>query len=208
MKREADAARIEDDAFIDEILSWDWESNEPTQAAVPANSEPAQRREATAALMTSQHAALMDLAKLDGVIQRIVDAFVARRCSSACLVATAIVANQMGRGEVVEGYQIADEIKGYGRHYWYRLDGVDYDVGTLIALRVIPLIKPSARWWVEGRTIRLSTEPPTARYTYWCGVDADDEAQCRKLEKSYRAYKQTPHKFWKQAPRWMRELAT
>ena len=47
-------------------------------------------------------------------LQIVVDAFVRKRVSSACLVASGIVANRMGRGEVVEGYQIEDSLKGYG----------------------------------------------------------------------------------------------
>ena len=37
-------------------------------------------------------------------LQIVVDAFVRKRVTSACLVASGIVANRMGRGEVVEGY--------------------------------------------------------------------------------------------------------
>ena len=48
-------------------------------------------------------------------LQIVVDAFVRKRVTSARLVASGIVANRMGRGEVVEGYQIEDSLKGYGR---------------------------------------------------------------------------------------------
>ena len=138
-------------------------------------------------------------------LQIVVDAFVRKRVSSACLVASGIVVNRMGRGEVVEGYQIEDSLKGYGHHYWYRLDGVDYDIGTPICRRVVRLARPDAVWWVEGRTIRLSTRRPKG-YTYWCDGDAEDRSQVKELESAFATYTTAPKKFWARSPRWMREL--
>ena len=147
--------------------------------------------------------------ELEDAMRRVIDAFVGRLYTASCLVSSAAVAHLMGRGDVVEGYKLEDRHSRYYRHYWYRLDDVDYDVGGLITQAVIPQLgNPGVSAYLASCMFRLSTQQPAIceGCDDWSRVDIEDKTQLRELEAGYRTYKQTPRRFWKKAAPWMRRL--
>ena len=123
--------------------------------------------------------------------------FVSRKCDGACLVSSAILLKRVGYGELIQGYLINDEIKYYVRHYWCRIDGKDYDAGTLVIL----ILRRETLKCLVGKQRRSTTAP--IGYNYISSMDPYD---LKKLEEGYQLYTRKPKKFWKTSPRWMKQI--
>ena len=133
---------------------------------------------------------------VDAEVEDVVCRFVVRRKYGVCLVASALLRHRLGNdGEVIQGYLIFDTIQCYVRHYWFRIDGKDYDIGTIINTRLNIGCPPT----------RLSQAAPSQScYKY---VSAIDQEELTVLEEGYQLYYTKPKKFWKSSRmNWLRKL--
>ena len=147
---------MDEDDFIDEILSWDW-------------GEPAQTVE-------------------EGVMKRVVDEFVDHMVGGACLIASAALIHLLGRGDMIQGY-LGRGDRFFCRHYWVRLDDVDYDVGSAIMAILAPHMK-------QLGSPELHHDRPS-------GTQMDDPGSLATLEHGYRVYQRDPSALFSGAPDWM-----
>ena len=135
----------------------------------------------------------MSIASAESVIEDVVSKFVCKRKYGVCLIASALVVHRLDNGEVIEGYLVFDSHQCYIRHYWCRIDGKDYDIGTLINTRLEIAHIPS----------RLSQVAPE-NYTYMSTLDQEE---LRDLEKGYQLYLSNRRKFWKSSRMgWLKKL--
>ena len=104
----------------------------------------------------------MSIGSAELVIEDVVSKFVCKRKHGVCLIASALVVHRLDNGEVIEGYLVFDSHQCYIRHYWCRIDGKDYDIGTLINTRLEIAHIPS----------RLSQVAPE-NYTYMITLDQE-----------------------------------
>ena len=66
-------------------------------------------------------------------LKRVITPFVRNGVGGACLIASAFFIRLVGRGELIEGYLVRDRTRDhYCRHYWARVDNIDYDLGSAI----------------------------------------------------------------------------
>jgi hypothetical protein len=152
------------------------------------------------------------------VIQSIVSEFVAHRASSVSLIASAVVARRIGRGDVVKGYRVGIKSRTFSEHCWYRLDNRDFDLGTIISTRVIAATNPECVRALGLMIFRLSTERPLNYAEIVVGTksrrgsggtdtysaSADEH---RDFERDYSEYVTSPAEYWARAPSWVRRLA-
>ena len=136
----------------------------------------------------------MSITNLDSVLEDVVRVFVEKDRYGVCLVASALLRHRLnGTGMIIEGYLIFDQMKFYVRHYWFRINDKDYDVGTAINVGLNIHVPPS----------RLSEVPPL-NYTY---ASMFDKNELMELEKGYMLYLTKPKKFWKSSPmNWLKRL--
>ena len=59
---------------------------------------------------------------VDKKFLEIINDFVSRKITAACLVSSAILVHRLKDGGVVEGYLLNDTMKYYLRHYWCRIN--------------------------------------------------------------------------------------
>ena len=129
-------------------------------------------------------------------LEAVVCRFVYKRKYGVCLVASTLLRHRLDHdGEVIQGYRIFDSVHCYVRHYWFRIDGKDYDVGTIIDTRLKIDLPPS----------RFSQAVPSQScYTY---VSALDQEELTTLEKGYQLYLTNPKAFWKcSRMNWLKKL--
>ena len=136
----------------------------------------------------------MSITNLDTLLEDVVRVFVEKSKYGVCLVASALLRHHVNRaGMIIEGYLIFDQMKCYVRHYWFRINGKDYDVGSIINTS-LNIYVPSSR---------LSEVPPS-NYTY---ASMLDENELMELEKGYMLYLTNPKRFWKSSPmNWLKRL--
>lgn len=129
---------------------------------------------------------------IPSALKRVVNAFVLQGIGGACLIASAAFIHLLGRGELVEGYMSRSQASGYYcRHYWARVDGVDYDVGSAITRRLAPQIE------LAGHPVLLQ-HPPLE------GEQLEDPRELFMLERGYQTYMRSPQALLRCAPKWMR----
>jgi hypothetical protein len=126
----------------------------------------------------------------EGVMKRVVGEFVDRMVGGACLIASAAFIHLLGRGDMIQGY-LGRGGRCYCRHYWVRLDDVDYDVGSAI----MAILAPHSWNTVLGEP-ELHHDPPS-------GMQMDDPGSLATLEHFYRAYQRDPSALLSSAPDWM-----
>ena len=124
--------------------------------------------------------------------EKIVNVFVSRGVHGACLVTSTLLAHRLQTGEVNKGYLVFNDIRSYLRHYWYSIDGVNHDLGSLINKRLgINIFKG-----------RISQIPPIG----YQNMSKMNEMLLKELEVGFRCYTVNPKAYWKRAPRWIRAL--
>ena len=140
----------------------------------------------------------MSISKLDvsEKFHETVKDFVSRKIVAACLVSSAVLVHRLKMGEVIEGYLINDKMKYYVRHYWYRINEQDYDVGAVINMILMPDLFRKL-----GKRRRSQTAP--AGYKY---VSSTNENELEKLEEGFQLYSKNPKVFWKKSPGWIRQI--
>ena len=161
--------RDEMDDFIDEVLSWPWETY--VHVVKPLSLARGTRRN-----------------EVEGVMKRVVDAFVDRMVGGACLIASAALIHLLGRGDMIQGY-LGRGGRFFCRHYWVRLDDVDYDVGSAIMAILAPHMK-------QLGSPELHHDRPS-------GTQMDDPGSLATLEHGYRVYQRDPSALLSGAPDWM-----
>ena len=125
-------------------------------------------------------------------LRRVLNAFVLQNVGGACLIASAAFIHLLGRGELVEGYLSRVKSRAYYcRHYWARVDGVDYDIGSAITRRLTPQAE------ILGKPILLDRAPTS-------GEQMDDPRTLAFLELGYRMHQSEPAALLRCAPSWMR----
>ena len=131
---------------------------------------------------------------LDTLLEDVVRVFVEKGKYGVCLVASALLHHRANRaGKIIEGYLIFDQMKCYVRHYWFRINGKDYDVGSIINTSLN----------IYDSFSRLSEVTPP-NYTY---ASMLDENELMELEKGYMLYLTNSKKFWKSSPMgWLKRL--
>ena len=97
----------------------------------------------------------------------------------------------LGRGEIVEGFLGRTKSNCFCRHYWARVDGVDYDIGGAITKRLAPQTE------LLGKAVLLDRAP-------YSGEQRDDPRTLAVLERGYRTYKSEPAALLCCAPKWIR----
>ena len=110
----------------------------------------------------------------------------------ACLVTSTLLAHRLQTGEVNEGSLVFDDMRSYLYHYWYSIDDVNHDLGSLI------------NKWL-GISIfkgRLSQIPPIG----YQNMSKMNEMELQELGVGFRHYTVNPKTYWKRAPRWIRAL--
>ena len=161
--------RDEMDDFINEVLSWPWETY--VHVVKPLSLARGTRRN-----------------EVEGVMKRVVDAFVDRMVGGACLIASAALIHLLGRGDMIQGY-LGRGGRFFCRHYWVRLDDVDYDVGSAIMAILAPHMK-------QLGSPELHHDRPS-------GTQMDDPGSLATLEHGYRVYQRDPSALLSGAPDWM-----
>ena len=137
----------------------------------------------------------MSVTNVEEILEDVIQRFVVRRKYGVCLVASALLRHRLGGvGDVIQGYLILDSHHCYFRHYWYRLDGKDYDVGTSISTRLNIAHPP----------LRLCETMPSGSYNY---VSAFNQAELKAVEKGYQMYLTKQKTFWKSwQMNWLKKL--
>ena len=104
----------------------------------------------------------------------------------SCLVASALLRHRLdNNGEVIQGYLIFDSVQCSARHYWFRSERKDYDIGTIINARLNIGCPPSI----------LSRTAPTQDCDKY--VSAIDQKELKALEEGYLLYLTKSKTFWK-----------
>jgi hypothetical protein len=135
----------------------------------------------------------MKVHSIPGALKRTITAFVLRGVAGACLIASAAFIHLLGRGELIEGYLVREKCRDYYfRHYWARVDGVDYDVGAAITRRLAPQTK------LLGKDVLVVLAPLG-------GEQLDDPRELSILEHGYRTYQKKPSALMRRSPQWMRD---
>ena len=130
---------------------------------------------------------------IPGALKRTITAFVLRGVGGACLIASAAFIHLLGRGELIEGYLVREKCRDYYcRHYWARVDGVDYDVGAAITRRLAPQTK------LLGKAVLVAQAPLE-------GEQLDDPRALSEIEHGYRTYQRDPAALMSLSPQWMRD---
>ena len=114
-----------------------------------------------------------NIASAEGVMKRVVGEFVDRMVGGACLLASAAFIHLLGRGDMIQGY-LGRGGPFYCRHYWVRLDDVDYDVGSAIMAILAPHMAQLGE--------------PELHHDRPSGSQMDDPGSLATLEHFYRAY--------------------
>ena len=133
---------------------------------------------------------------VEAELDNVVCIFVGRKKYGVCLIASALLRHCLdNNGEVIQGYLIFDSVQCYVRHYWFHIEGKDYDIGTIINSRLNIGCLPS----------RLSqTAPSQTCYKY---VSAIDQEELTNLEEGYQLYLTKPKRFWKSSQMsWLKKL--
>ena len=127
----------------------------------------------------------IDNQNLDEAFKWTVEKFVTRKRFGVCLLSSTLLIHRLGKGKVVEGYQIFSD-KTYVRHYWVRIDNRDVDVGQEINKRLsLPHTK---------RASRLAETAPGSDYFYLSTLDLQE---LQELEEGYQLYIKKPKAYWK-----------
>ena len=119
-------------------------------------------------------------------MKKVIDIFVARKRCDVCLLSSTLLVNRLGKGKVIEGYQIIERDKTYIRHYWVCINDQDIDLGKEINRR---LELPHA-----FTPTRLTEEIPSK--DYFCTSELDLK-QLSELEHGYHIYLKNQKRYWK-----------
>ena len=141
-------------------------------------------------------------------VRAVVDAFVANGAVGTCIGASMLLAERRRGGVVVEGYLVNDRARCGCRHYWYREDGVDYDVATMIYRDT-----SRAREGVvdtDAVSTRVSECLPSAAEAAHpsCGGYAlvSNAEEDRATAALFAAWSRDPRRAWAGCPRWLHAL--
>ena len=138
-------------------------------------------------------------------VRAVADAFVANDAVGTCIGASMLLAERR-HGVVVEGYLVNDRARCGCRHYWYREDGVDYDVATMIYRRH----SSRAREGVvdtDAASTRVSECLPSAEAAHpSCGYALVSSAEDRATAALFAAWSRDSRRAWAGCPRWLHAL--
>ena len=98
------------------------------------------------------------------------------------LVSSSLLVHRSKVGDVVEGYLVNDKTKYYVRHYWCCISELDYDVGSVINMILMPGVFQRL-----GKRRLSKTAPDWYKY-----VSIMNPRELDKLEEGYSLYSNNP----------------
>ena len=120
-------------------------------------------------------------------LKRVITPFVRNGVGGACLNASAYYNRLVGHGELIEGYLVRDKTRDhYCRHYWARVDNIEYDLGSAITRRLAPHVE------LAGKPLLMEQRPS--------GAQMDDPRVLSVLEIGYQTYRRDSSVLFEGAP--------